>query len=138
MRCRCVSIAFLGFSVLAASPLMAEVKIQEKTKIEFAGPIGGMMKAFGGKSYRDGIQETVSLKNNRKMTVSGDTAELIDLAEEKVYQIDMKGKSYKVLTFEQIRRPRARAPRRRINPLQPPTSPSMRWTSSFRNRAKRR
>ena len=104
MRCRCVSIAFLGFAVLAASPLMAEVKMQEKTKIEFAGPVGAIMKAFGGKSYRDGIQETVSLKGNRKMTVSGDTAELIDLAEEKVYQIDMKGKSYRVLTFEQMRR----------------------------------
>ena len=104
MSCRYVSIAFLGIAVLAASPLRAEVKIQEKTKMEFAGPMGGIMKVFGGKSYRDGIQETVSLKGNRKMTVSGDTAELIDLAEEKVYQIDVKGKSYRVMTFEQMRK----------------------------------
>lgn len=104
MSCRYVSIAFLGIAVLTASPLRAEVKIQEKTKMEFAGPMGGIMKVFGGKSYKDGIQETVSVKGNRKMTVSGDTAELIDLAEEKVYQIDVKGKSYRVMTFEQMRK----------------------------------
>lgn len=104
MSCRYVSIAFLGIAVLVASPLRAEVKIQEKTKMEFAGPMGGIMKVFGGKSYKDGIQETVSVKGNRKMTVSGDTAELIDLAEEKVYQIDVKGKSYRVMTFEQMRK----------------------------------
>jgi len=103
MSCRYVSMAFLGL-VLAASPLTAQVKTVEKTKTEFAGPLGGMMKIFGGGAARNGTTKTVALKGNKKMTVDGDTGELIDLSEEKIYQLDMKGKSYKVMTFEQMRK----------------------------------
>src|SRR6478752_4120847 len=104
MSCRYVSIACLGLAVVAATPLMAQVKTVEKTKMEFAGPLGGMMKIFGGGAARNGTTKTVAVKGNRKMTIEEDTAELIDLSEEKVYQIDMKGKSYKVVTFEQMRK----------------------------------
>jgi hypothetical protein len=38
------------------------------------------------------------------MTVNEDTAELIDLKEEKIYKIDLKKKTYSVATFEEIRR----------------------------------
>ncbi len=39
------------------------------------------------------------------MTTSGDnTAQIIDLKEEKIYDLDMRRKTYKVTTFEEIRR----------------------------------
>jgi hypothetical protein len=104
MSCRVVSITVLGLAVLGASPLQAQVKTVEKTKTEFAGPLGGMMKVFGGGSYRNGTTKTIAVKGDRKMTIDEDTAELVDLKEEKVYQIDMKGKSYKVMTFEEMRK----------------------------------
>jgi hypothetical protein len=104
MSCRYVSMAFLGIAVLAATPLRAQVKTQEKTKTEFAGPLGGMMKFFGGGAAHNATTKTVALKGDRKMTIEEDRAELIDLKEEKVYQIDMKGKSYSVQTFEEMRK----------------------------------
>jgi hypothetical protein len=63
-----------------------------------------MMKVFGGGSYRNGTTKTVALKGNRKLTIEEDKGELIDLSEEKIYQIDMKDKSYQVATFEEIRK----------------------------------
>ena len=44
------------------------------------------------------------------MTVNDQTGELVDLAEEKVYAIDFKGKSYKVKTFAEMRKEMGRSP----------------------------
>ena len=63
-----------------------------------------MVNMFGGKAAKEGIVETVAVKGDRKMTTSEKTARLIDLAEEKVYEIDLDGKSYKVTTFAEIRK----------------------------------
>lgn len=90
--------------LLAAPAAFAEVKIEERTRLEFPGVLGGLVKAFGGKAAREGVLTKTSVKGNRMMKVTDETAELIDLTEEKVYQIDMKKKSYTVLTFEQMRK----------------------------------
>jgi hypothetical protein len=65
--------------------------------------LGGFMKVFGGKSVKEGIVDTVALKGNRKMTTHEDTAELVDLNAEKIYQIDLKKKTYTVMTFAEIK-----------------------------------
>jgi hypothetical protein len=91
--------------MLAAAPLaQADVKTERRTKFELPGVLGGFMKVFGGKSARDGVVSKIALKGDRKMSVNDDTAELVDLAQEKVYQIDMKNKTYTVRTFEEMRR----------------------------------
>jgi len=59
---------------------------------------------FGGKAARDGIVTTVSLKGDRLMTSNEMTGEIVDLAEEKIYELDMRRKSYTVLTFAEYRR----------------------------------
>ena len=47
---------------------------------------------------------TVALKGQRMLTLTGETGEPIDLQEEKVYQLDMKKKEYKVVTFADLRK----------------------------------
>ena len=47
---------------------------------------------------------TVAVKGNRKATLNDTTGQIIDLGEEKVYELDMKKKTYKVTTFAELRR----------------------------------
>jgi hypothetical protein len=100
------SIAALAFAVaLAAAPASADVKKEERNHFSFAGMLGKVVNFFGGKSAREGVVSSVAVSGDRKMTVTGDnTAQIVDLQEEKVYDIDMRRKTYKVTTFEEIRR----------------------------------
>jgi sRNA-binding protein len=59
---------------------------------------------FGGKSAREGVTSTIAVKGDRKMTTNDSTAQIVDLAEEKVYDLDLKKKSYTVTTFAELRR----------------------------------
>jgi len=93
----------LSAVVVSIAPLGAALKKEEKAKIKMAGPLGMMMKMVMGRQAREGIVSSVALKGDRKLTRSGDTGRLIDMAEEKVYDIDFKHKTYSVLTFEQVR-----------------------------------
>jgi hypothetical protein len=62
-----------------------------------------MMGIFGGRAARDGITTTVAIKGDRMSTTSGNTQQIVDLKEEKIYEVDLKGKSYKVTTFAELR-----------------------------------
>jgi hypothetical protein len=84
--------------------LNADVRIDEKTKFQLAGALGKIVNIFGGKSARDGVTSTVALRGDRKMTFNDTTGQIIDLSEEKVYDLDMKRKSYKVTLFADLRR----------------------------------
>jgi hypothetical protein len=91
--------------VLAASPaIRADVRSEEKSKIEFTGMLGRMVNLFGGKGAKEGTVSTVAVKGNRKATFNDTTGQIIDLGEEKVYELDMKKKTYKVATFAELRR----------------------------------
>lgn len=94
----------LSLLVLTAAALRADVKTQEKSLVRFEGGLGRMMSMFGGKAAKEGIVSTVALKGNRKLTLSDYGGQLIDLAEEKIYDINVRDKSYTVMTFEQYRR----------------------------------
>ncbi|OFV99621.1 MAG: hypothetical protein A3H28_14455 [Acidobacteria bacterium RIFCSPLOWO2_02_FULL_61_28] len=89
--------------ILVALPALAAVKTEEKSQVQFSGAIGRMMNLFGGKAMREGLTETAAVKGNRKRTVMGDTGQIIDLDEEKIYDLDMKDRSYRVMTFEEMR-----------------------------------
>jgi hypothetical protein len=91
--------------VLAASPaIRADVRSEEKSRIEFTGMLGRMVNLFGGKGAKEGIVSTVAVKANRKATFNDTTGQIIDLGEEQVYELDMKKKTYKVATFAELRR----------------------------------
>jgi hypothetical protein len=87
-----------------AAGLGADMKSRQKTQVKFEGMLGRMMGMFGGKAAKEGIISSVAISGDRMMTVNGQTGELIDLAQEKVYDIDFKGKSYEVKTFAEIRK----------------------------------
>jgi len=99
-------VPMLVLVALALSPLTlrADVRADEKTHVEFAGVLGRMVNFFGGKAAREGVTSAVAVKGDRKATLNESTGQIIDLNEEKVYDLDLKRKSYKVTTFAELRR----------------------------------
>ncbi len=91
-------------SLALVATLAADVKTQQKNQVKFSGGLGTMMNLFGGKAAKEGIVETVAVSGNRKMTTSESGGQIIDLAEEKIYELDMRNKTYKVTTFDELRR----------------------------------
>ena len=88
----------------ATVAIHADVKTQQKGQVKLGGALGRMFSMFGGKAAREGVVTRVAVKGDRMMTASDENGQLIDLAEEKVYDIDFGGKSYKVTTFDELRR----------------------------------
>lgn len=103
-RNRIASALAAGLFVFATHTLGADVRAGQKTRIEFGGTLGRMVNLFGGKAAREGVVSTVAVKSDRKMTMNEQTGQIVDLAEEKVYDLDLKKKSYKVTTFAELRR----------------------------------
>ena len=66
--------------------------------------LGRMVNLFGGKGARDGVTSTIAVTGDRKAAMNEAAGQIIDLAEEKVYDLDLKKKSYKVTTFAELRR----------------------------------
>lgn len=93
-----------AFLIAASHTIHADVRAEQKTKVQLGGAIGKVVNMFGGKAARDGITSTVSVKGDRKATINDTTGQIIDLAEEKVYDLDLKKKSYKVTTFAELRK----------------------------------
>ncbi len=89
---------------LTAGPASAEVKTREKTHAKLEGILGGIVNLFGGKAAKEGVVSTTAVKGNRKATMNESTGQIVDLSEEKVYDLDMKKKTYKVTTFAELRR----------------------------------
>jgi hypothetical protein len=90
--------------VIGGSPaLFADVKTQERTRVQFEGALGKVVNFFGGKTAREGILSSVAVKGDRMISTNDTTGEIVDLTEEKVYQLDMKKKTYTVVTFAEMR-----------------------------------
>jgi len=104
MRHLATSLLALAVVCVAAAGVRADVKTQEKTKVTFEGMLGRMAGMFGGKAAKDGIVSSVAVKGDRKMTVNDSSGQIIDLAEETIFDLDMKKKTYKVTTFAELRR----------------------------------
>ena len=98
------TVAVLALLVISTGSVLADVRADEKTRIEFAGALGRMMNIFGGKAARDGVTSMVAVKGDRKATLNDTTGQIIDLNEEKIYDLDLKKKAYKVTTFADLRR----------------------------------
>jgi hypothetical protein len=102
---RLVRIAAIAWTVGAlAAPASAEVKTRDKTQVKFEGMLGRMFSLFGGKGAKEGMESRTAVKGNRKATIGDNTGQIIDLGEEKIYDLDLKKKQYTVTTFEEVRR----------------------------------
>src|SRR5262249_36328960 len=83
-----------------------------RTQVKLEGMLGRMAGLFGGKAMKEGVVSTVAVKGDRKMTTTGDTGEVVDLAEEKIYRLDLDKKSYTVVTFDELRKQMQEAQRK--------------------------
>src|SRR5215475_13678042 len=103
-RTRVAAALAAALFALSVSTLRADVRADEKTRFEFAGMLGRMVNFFGGKAAREGVTSTVAVKGDRKARLNDTTGQIIDLAEEKIYDLDIKKKNYRVTTFAELRR----------------------------------
>ena len=98
-----VAVVVCGLT-LASSTLMADVRSDQRVKFQLGGAMGKLVNLFGGKGAREGVTSMVALKGSRKATMNESTGQIVDLAEEKVYDLNLKNKTYTVTTFAQIRK----------------------------------
>jgi hypothetical protein len=103
-RIRTIAMLVLTGLVLSSYSIRADVRADEKTRVELAGMLGRMMNMFGGKAAREGVTSSVAVKGDRKAVLNDTTGQIIDLAEEKIYDLDLKKKTYRVTTFAELRR----------------------------------
>jgi hypothetical protein len=89
--------------VIAASAitLRADVKTSERTRTKFEGMLGRMIGMFGG---NDDATHSVAVRGSRKASLTDGSGQIIDLGEEKIYDVDARRKTYRVTTFEELRR----------------------------------
>lgn len=95
--------AFILLVAAATTSVSADVRTDQRVKFQLGGAIGKLVNMFGGKGAREGVTSTVAVKGDRKATMSDSTGQIIDLAEEKIYDLDLKKKTYKVTTFAELR-----------------------------------
>jgi hypothetical protein len=103
-RVRVGAAVFLALLFCSTGAVLADVKIEERSHVKFEGMLGRMVGLFGGRAAREGVVTTVAVKGDRKMTMTGQTGQLIDLGEEKIYDVDFRRKTYTVTTFDQLRK----------------------------------
>ena len=102
---RTSSFLFAIALVLTAAPILrADVKTQHKASFQLGGMLGGLVNRFAGDAAKDGVVSTMAVKGARQMSTTPSTGRIIDLAEEKVYDLDIKRKEYRVTTFAELRK----------------------------------
>src|SRR5215468_12661337 len=106
---RTVGVATI-FVLLFASSISswADFQYSEKSKVT-GGALASSMKMLGvfskeARQAGSGTTSTISVKGNRmrRETDTG-TAEIIDLDGRRMIHIDLKAKTYSILTFEQLK-----------------------------------
>lgn len=92
------------FLLVSTSCLLADFSYQETTQIT-GGSLMAMMKMAGpfARQAREPIVSTVALKGNRMVHVRAETTEIIDLDKETITNINLKNKTYSVMTFAQMK-----------------------------------
>ncbi len=93
----------LPLIMLTAGPALADVKTRDKTQAKFEGMLGRMMGMFGGKAAKEGVVTSVAVKGDRKAELNDTYGRIVDLKEEKVYELDVRKKTYEVVTFDELR-----------------------------------
>jgi hypothetical protein len=122
------SAAVLAAALALASvqAIRADVRADQKTKVQLGGALGRVLTMFGGKGAREGVASTVAVKGGRKITFNDTTGQIVDLSEEKIYDLDMRKKTYRVTTFDELRRQMEEARRKAEEDArkQEPSAPS--------------
>jgi hypothetical protein len=99
---RTALVAALGLGV----PLLGEagVKTDEHTRVQLGGALGGILKLFGGKAAKEGIVTKTAVVGDRRLVIGEDAGQIVDLAEERIYDLDFKKRTYSVTTFADLKK----------------------------------
>jgi hypothetical protein len=112
MKLRIVATLTFGLAGICVYPISADVRTDQKSRVEFAGVLGKVVNIFGGKAAREGVTSTVAVKGNRLARLTESTGQIVDLSEQKIYELDIKKKTYRVTTFAELRRQMEEAQRK--------------------------
>jgi hypothetical protein len=102
-RLALIAAVALPLFAVTTVPTFADAKTKQLVTVKFEGLLGGFANMFGGKAAKEGVTTTTAVKGNRKSSMNEQTGQIIDLSEEKVYDLNIKKKEYTVTTFEQMR-----------------------------------
>jgi hypothetical protein len=94
----------VSVACLLALPVFGDVKTRDRTQVKFEGALGRIVGFFGGKAAKEGVEGFTAVKGDRKATMNDTTGRIVDLSQEKVYDLDMRKKTYTVTTFDELRR----------------------------------
>lgn len=95
----------IALFTLTAGSVLADGTIESKTRVQIGGVVGSLVNVFGGKAAREGVTSTTAVDGDKRLTRTGESSgELVDLGAEKVYTIDYGRKTYRVQTFDELRR----------------------------------
>jgi hypothetical protein len=88
---------------LAAGTLFADFSYDQSSKIT-GGAMAGALKVVGvfSKQATQPIKTTVMVKGDRMAHVGAETVQVIDLGKETITNINLKNKTYSVMTFAQM------------------------------------
>lgn len=97
------SFAVFVATCATASLLHADFTYEQTTKMT-GGAMAQMMRVAGAfsRQLREPIKNTVIVKGNRMVTLSGDSAHITDLDKETITDVDFKKKTYSVITFAEM------------------------------------
>jgi hypothetical protein len=104
MKRMCVAALTIASITVSVNPLRADVKTDERSLVRFEGMLGRVAGIFGGRAAREGVKTSVAVKGDRKASLTDQTGQIIDLREEKIYDLDIRRKTYRVTTFAELRR----------------------------------
>lgn len=104
LRLLVASFALLGLA-------RADVKVEEKNQLKIEGVVGSLLSRAAGKAAKEGALQTVAVRGDRKATLGDESGEIVDLAEERIYRLDRRKKTYTVVTFAELRKQREEAER---------------------------
>ena len=85
MRRITTALALAAVAGLLAPVIFADVKTTQKTTFKLEGMMGRFLN-----SPKEGIISTIAVKGNRMARMNDATGEIVDLSQEKVYQIDVQ------------------------------------------------
>ena len=85
-------------AAIFAPAVHADVKTKEKSQLKIEGFLGRFVNG-----PKEGVTNSVAVKGNRMATFSDQNGQIIDLSEQKIYQVDLKKKEYKVMTFAEMK-----------------------------------
>lgn len=95
--------SILAVVAMAVAATHADVKTQQRTQVKLEGMLGRIAGLAGGGAAADGMTINVAVKGSRKADLNDRNGRIVDLSEEKVYDLDLRKKEYKVTTFAELR-----------------------------------